>query len=263
MQSVTSSPLDSIRATFPSLDTWGARLAIPLPPPAGSELSVDDLDWPWVPVSQVAAIGLGGARDHLQAVRVHLDVGQLFPFAQLTLIRGALIGGAQAAWVLAPTDRERRTERARCIASHMYTEHGKYLDLLRALAPTPHQGTEMVASHVRKRGVELDTLRARDGQKVVLNTTRMVEEAARSAFGTDALATEALSVWRLTSGAAHGFAWPLLGQPDTSQTGEPDGNGIASFGAAGGIDRIANAYLCAYHLAAYAWRLWDERGQSP
>ena len=60
-----------------------------------------------MPVSQVAWAGLAAASDHLQAIRVHLDPPRgtalnLFPFAQFTLSRSALIGACQAVWVLAP-----------------------------------------------------------------------------------------------------------------------------------------------------------------
>lgn len=143
----------------------------------------------------------------------------------------------------------------------MDSEHRKYLDLLRGLAPTPHENTEAVAAQVQQRQVTLDEMRARDGQKASLNTTDMVKEAALGAFGTQALAEEALSIWRLTSGAAHGFAWSLLGQPDTLQAGAADTNGIAPFAAAGGIDRIANDYLCSYHLATHGWGLLRARSQ--
>jgi hypothetical protein len=262
MQSTVPSKLEQIRATFPMLDSWGGALANSFVPTAGSELSIDDMDWPPVPVSQVAVMGLGSARDHLHAVRVHIDAGQLFPFAQSTLIRGALVGAAQAVWVLSPEDRDERIERGRCVAAHMYSEHRKYLDLLRGLALTPHEETEAVAAHVQQRQATLNQMRALDGHKASLNTTDMVKEAALDAFGTQALANEALSSWRLTSGAAHGFAWPLLGQPDSLQSGVADKNGIAPFAAAGGIDRIANDYLCSYHLAKHGWSLLDARSQT-
>ena len=64
-----------IRSTFADLDAWGLRLMKPWQPDPGTPLEQDDLDWPPFPVTQVAVAGLGSARDHLQAVRVHIDAG--------------------------------------------------------------------------------------------------------------------------------------------------------------------------------------------
>lgn len=259
MASEMSAKLRLLRSTFPTLDAWGVDLESAFVPGQGSDLAADDTDWIPVPVSQVAVMGLGSARDHLQAVRVLIEARQLFPFAHSTLIRGAVIGGAQAVWVLAPEDRETRIDRARLLAEHMYVEHRKYLDVLRRIAPEPHMNTELVAEHVRQRQDELRAVRSRDGQGASLNTTEMVKAAAMATFTHRNRADEAESIWRLTSGAAHGFAWCLLGQSDTQQTGDADAHGIAEFSAAGGIDRIANAYLCGFHLAQHGWTLLRRR----
>jgi hypothetical protein len=252
--------IEKIRATFSVLDEWQETLAEPYAPQAASELATDDTDWPPVRLSQVAIMGLGSARDHLHAVRVLIEAGELFPFAQSTLIRAALVGAGQAVWVLAPDEPIERLARSRCLAAHMYAEHGKYIDVLRGLAPEPREPTEKVAAAIRERRDELAQLRDRDGQRAALNTTAMVEQAALAAFGTEALAKEVLSIWRLTSGATHGFGWALLGQAGTGQIGPPDSDGIAAFGAGGDVGRIANNYLGAYHLARQGWKLLRQRG---
>lgn len=251
--------MDKITATFPTLDKWGDDVGRPFIPPEGSEMAIDDEDWPPERLSQVAFMGLGSARDHLHAVRVLIEARQLFPFAQSTLIRAALVGGAQAVWVLAPAERGTRTARARTVALHMDNEHRKHLEQLRALSEVPHEGTELVYERVVQRLQELEARRTADGQRSSLNTTEMVEQAAASAFGTAALTQEVVSIWRLTSGTTHGFAWALLGQAGTGQLAAADDDGIAAFGAAGDIQRIANNYLAAFHLAAHGWKLLAER----
>lgn len=241
--------LEQITNTFSVLDERHVILAQAFVPVEGSDLAEDDQDWPPVRLSQVAVMGLGSARDHLHGVRLHLEARQLLPFAQLTLIRGALVGAAQAVWVLAPDDRALRLSRGRCVVAHMYAEQAKYLRVLRDLAPEPHAGTDAVAALVDQRHAELGALRRQSDEGASLNTTAMVHEAASAAFDDRALADEVLSIWRLTSGAAHGFAWALLGQAGTTQAGPADPHGIASFEAAGDVDRIANQYLAAFHLA--------------
>lgn len=190
----TSSKLRLLRSTFPTLDEWGVDLESAIVPGQGSPLAVDDTDWVPVPVSQVAVMGLGSARDHLQAVRVLIEAGQLFPGAQSTLIRGAIVGGAQAVWVLAPEDPATRIDRARMLAEHMHVEHRKYLDVLRRIPPEPNMNTELVAEHVRHRQDELRALRRGDGQRASLNTTEMVKTAAFAAFSDPNLANEADSI---------------------------------------------------------------------
>jgi hypothetical protein len=251
--------LELMRGTFPTLDAWHARLAEIISPVRSSALALDDEDWPPTPLSQVALMGLGSARDHLHAVRVHVEAGQLFPFAQSTLIRAALLGAAQAVWVLAPEDRRSRVERARCVSAEMYSQHGKFLSVLNTLADGTHATTLEVADHVRVRGQELAAIRATAGESRRMDATAMIRDTAQSAFTTEALVLEVESIWRKTSGAAHGFVWALAGVPDTVQSAPPDELGRAEFAVLGGIDRIINSYMAAFHLASEGWRLLDLR----
>lgn len=251
--------LDKIRSTFPVLDEWDTLLSQPFVPGDGSDLSADDRDWPPVRLSQVAVMGLGSARDHLHAVRVLIEASQLFPFAQLTLIRAALVGAAQAVWVLSPSARADRVYRARCITAHMYGQHAKYLGVLQSLASEPHAGTDAVAVTVVERLNQLAAKREAEGEGAKLDTTAMIREAGLAAFSDVPLADEILSIWRLTSGAAHGFAWALLGQAGTTQLGDTDGEGMATFAAQGDLGRIANPYLGAFHLARRGMELLRQR----
>lgn len=240
--------IEKIRSTYATLDEWGTALQTPFIPEAASELEVDDREFRPMPLSQVAWMGLGSNRDHLQAIRVQIEVGELFPFAQLSLVRSALIGAAQAVWILAPDESSVRLTRSRCVIAHMYAQHSKYLDRLRGIAPEPHAPTELVAEHVRQRHAEIVAQRTKVGERADLNTTNMIETAAWSAFGSQALVDEVDTIWRLASGATHGFAWTLPGRPGTGQMGPPDADGIAAFAAGGAIERFGNGYLAAFTL---------------
>ena len=65
--------LAKVEATWPELDSWRVRLGEPFAPEIGSELEVDHVDWPPMPVAQVAWDGLISAVMHLHAVRIHLE----------------------------------------------------------------------------------------------------------------------------------------------------------------------------------------------
>jgi hypothetical protein len=106
-----------IRSTFGELDQWLDLSAEAFVPTVGSTLHVDDLDWPTMPVSQLAHVGLAVAADHLDAIRCHLDASHLFALADQTISRSALVGASQAVWLLAPDERSDRLARARMLAA--------------------------------------------------------------------------------------------------------------------------------------------------
>lgn len=246
-----------MRGTFDQLDEWlrlGAKAFVPVP---GSELHMDDQDWPWMPISQLAHVGLQAAADHLDAVRLHLKSRKLFAVADLTLSRSALIGASAAVWLLAPDERTERLKRARTLASYAAKHHTQYLIALHRLSPD-HEATKRVGEHAAMRKAELDAKRAALGERTKLDTTRMISDAAAAVFAAD-IAAEADLEWQSGSGAAHGLAWCLLGAPSTVQAGPVDNSGMTEFHASGSIGRIANSYMAAFHLCKHGWSLLKRR----
>lgn len=248
-----------LKATFPILETWQQRASTALRPEPGSDLEGDDQDWPPAPVSQIAQVGLQVATDHLRAIRVHIDRRRLFGFAQPTLCRSALLGAAQAVWVLAPEDRPERLKRARTVVAYAQRKHLQYLRGLESTASKLRENTSIVAAHVETRVKELDQKRDEAGERSELNNTEMIREAVRAAFG-DMYAAEAVLVWQSGSGAAHGFVWPLLGTAATVQSSAANEAGIAEFQTGGSLSGMSNAYFAAFHLAGHGWKLLLRRG---
>jgi len=254
----------AIRATFEQLDTWHA-IEGPFIPGSGSQLKGDDDDWPSLPISQVAWMGLTASLDHLLAIRWHIDVprGQtirLFPFAHFSLCRSALLGAAQSVWVLSPESSTERIKRARTVVTFLQEQHLAYLSGLQAWADAPDANTDAVAAHLRMRIDELAAKRLSDGQSGSLKATHMIREAAESVWPASSLAEEVVLAWREGSGAAHALVWPLLGQQDTVQVSEPDDHGRASFLAGGSFDRIAQNYMAAYWMLNHGWTMLRRRG---
>lgn len=143
-----------VRGTFADLDTWGRRFHTPFRPQSGSDLAGDDRDWPVLPLTQVAVASMGAARDHLQAVRVLIEVDQFFPFAQASLIRTASLSAAQAVWILAPSERGERLRRCRRLLQHIYEQHTLYLKDLKPARPRfmrePTRPSNMLLSALRR-----------------------------------------------------------------------------------------------------------------
>ncbi|MDW5614607.1 hypothetical protein R6244_27425 [Mycolicibacterium sp. D5.8-2] len=144
----------------------------------------------------------------------------------------------------------------------MYKQHLQYLRGLQSLGE-PHVGTDQVADVVSQRIPQLAAKRAADNQGEDLNTTDMIRQAARIAFPGDArLENEAVLAWRSSSGAAHGLPWPLFGSPGMRMTKLAGEDGIAEFQAGGSLDRMANTYMAAFHLADVGWGLLERRGSA-
>lgn len=247
-----------LRSTYDQVDQWVSAMGRPLIPELGSELHEDDRDWPTLPVSQLVHVGLAVAADHLDAIRCHLDAHHTFPFADLTICRSALVGAAQAVWILAPDERPQRLERARMLAADELRYHRQYMEALQAVQPDDVH-TNMVATHLQVRVAELKEKRLTSGKPVVRHeNTRMIREAAEAVFSPN-LAAHALLEWQSGSGAAHGLVWSVLGTRDTKQVGDADATGLAEFHAVGSLGRIANGYMAAFYMAKKGWSLLTKR----
>lgn len=249
-----------IRSTFDELDQWRKMMTQAFTPSAGGALHLDDQDWPTLPVSQLAHVGLAVAADHLDAIRCHLDASHLFALADLTICRSALVGASQAVWILAPNERGDRLTRARMLAADALRYHGQYMEALKVAHPED-PNVPLVGSHIAMRSAELKAKRLDEGPLVRHENTRMIREAASAVFPPE-LAAEASLEWQSGSGAAHGFAWPILNSPDTKQVGAADDAGLAEFQSAASLGRMANGYLAAFHMARAGWALLKDRNET-
>jgi len=257
---------EKIRSTFEQVEIWH-RTPLFLPN-VGSQLRADDDAWPYMSISQLSKVGLDEAAEHLYASRVLIEAGELFPFAHRSLLRTALVGATQAVWLLAADDGAERTRRHRVLMATMYQRHRQYLGELMALNDLlgePHDtNTQLVHDHIVERQDELDKVRVERGEKANWNDTESIKEAARASWAespkVDALVQEALLEWQAGSGASHGLVWSALGQAGTSPVTGPNAQGLAVISAGGSHLRIANAYMLAYWLTSYGWKLLRKRG---
>lgn len=99
---------------FPLVEGW-AKLTrtVPQTPTAGSSLAKDDAFFPPQPPSHLAYAGMVTATEHLELFRIaFLASRTLYPSAYFTLLRSALMGSAQAIWVLRASPRTKRVENA-------------------------------------------------------------------------------------------------------------------------------------------------------
>ncbi len=259
MDAAQRAAYDHIADTWPELDTWRAQLTTTAPPPPGSDLAVDDTDFrPWC-TSALARGGLMAAVDHLQAIRIHLKAESGFPHATGTLLRGALLGGSQAVWLLSPDDRSERLKRSRELAQEMASNHAKYMnDLVDITNPPAADNTAMqvVTAEVLH---EIETLRETHHQASKFDATRTIETAAVATYDSK-MKDEARFEWRGLSGSAHGYAWPLLNRSSNTIT-PTDDPGMVAIETGGMLSEYLNAFLLTHTIVAKGWDLLHQRSR--
>ncbi|WP_404316467.1 hypothetical protein [Prescottella equi] len=265
----------AVRDRFPILDKLRIESPGVFEPAPGSELELDDQDWIPSPLSQSAYKAFTAALDHLQAVRVQLDrpKPQLFPFAQLSLCRPALLASSLVVWMLTPNERQERCHRHRISIADELRNHEKFLSELSDGAPD-HASTRSVLDHVQSRLKEMnaklgiegkrdwDRLRESSTNQIGIAADALGEHLARggSIDAAGQLAHEVKLSWRATSGAAHGLTWQIAGTDSLRQAGAPDEHGRAVFVAGGSFAQLANHYCAALEMAKFSWELLRARG---
>lgn len=255
-----------IRATFPQLTVWGERVKHLFSPVPGSALSHDDEVFPWLSTSDVAWQGLCAAQDHLKGFRAWLlandavdpdDRPGLFPIATFSLLRGALVGGAVASWVLTSDAVEVRVGRSLTVAADWYGHHLAWGKTMRpAAADAAHYDRQL--AHLKKRAGEVTALRQTRMPRGRLKTTSLIVEANEEIWpGDDARATQTKGLWQAGSGDAHALGWSILTRQYEMT---PVALGFGQFVGGPSMLDIANAYLCAYDFVAYGFHRLDELG---
>lgn len=255
----------AVRGTFLALDRWRDTLADGIVPPPGSDLALDDAEWPYASASALVSVGLSSAREHLHAVRLLVEAQELFPAAVATLCRSALIGASLAVWMLEPDERSERLRRSLSLAVEDYKRHLQYGRDVKGLLP-PEQVTPIADE-------QLDRLELRRSQVLSLlddvggvrdvNLSDDVIPSALKVAVPDAPQRGPMTLrWRSMSGAAHALAWHYFGNDGTSATGLDDG-GVGRISFAGDVGRLVMDYFPAYHVAKAGWRLLDKRCRVP
>lgn len=253
---------------------WRARIEQPpVFAERGSSLAKDDETYPDMPASAVAYNGILTAVEHLEFFFAALDATRtLYPAAHYTTLRTALMGSAQAVWVLAAGDRTVRRARALRIAvDDLHQERKMFPDIREFLPEDRHAAIDAriaeLDSLLQKATAAAIGLNLSDTNvpKWTLNMTDVIRDAAEHVHGkgdenTDIRASTRL-LWRTQSGHAHGVPGSrqrLVRQGDPVVN--PDGTGWARAGTT--IEDVGVAAGAATLLTSEAWRLYDLRTQA-
>lgn len=248
--------LKQISSTYSQLDGWFDRSKRqPEVPQPESELFEDDKVWPRSPISEMTRLSLALSVEHLRLIRVTLDAGQLFPSAPFTTLRGALVGGAQAVWVLEPADREVRRARGLSVIAEEYDQLAKFYQ--EADKIEPQSIPESQWSWLHERMSSLQAIRGTGPAK--LNQTQMIAAAIDTAFLSELEKRRSgRLLWRQMSADAHVLGWAIA-QRARLVTAPAKGEDLAVLAAPGALEQTRDAFLCAYGLARCGWSLFDRR----
>jgi hypothetical protein len=232
---------------------------------AGSSLARDDIDLAFRPVSQLAWAGLVSAVDHLAAFRdVWLKAGNSHPYADLTLLRSALLSSAITVHLLDDTpgvNRKERCRRGALAAVLELTDERNFLQRAVGLPNATDPGSghaertsrvdELLASAkeaARKFGATNKELRYGLAATDAVRTAGRVVSRQDSRAQAEELSAGVLTLWSRGSGAAHGRLWPYM------YGAEPIDAGIRL-----SVDNVMAIFSAAMLVIHQGWRLWDLR----
>lgn len=248
--------LRQVEDTYAQLDSWFHRTSTDVEQPQkGSELDADDKPYPHAPISEMARLSLAIGTEHLRMVRIVTDKRQLFPTATFTALRGALVGAAQAFWVLSNDSSEVRRSRGWTVLAQQLSELGKFYGEVNRIDPGTVDADQL-AWHAQ-RTAQLAALRGE--RPPTLSQTEMTRLALESAFPNDlARQRSGRLLWRMMSSDAHVLGWGLA-QRASIRTMPSRGDPLAVLAAPGDLEHMVEAFLCAYELLRRGWAMFDRR----
>ena len=250
--------LKAIRGRYADLDSWmlrGARLP-PEEPQPRSELALDDSHFPSFRLSETARLSLVAGGEHLRLVRDAIESGNLYPTAHFTTIRGALVGAAQAVWLLGADEPSVRRDRGLAFVEEMHRQMDKYYQELfnLDLTATDRKGIENQKRWLAGRNAEVGALRT---SALALNQTSMIGWSLDFVFKDKARRDEGRLLWRQVSADAHTLMWSMV---QRASGREPErSTGLAIHQVGGDLSQIAQPFVCAHTMLKRGWSLFDQR----
>lgn len=219
-------------------------------PGQGSSLAGDDRASAPYKVSHVVRRGLEAATEHLDALHaLVLRAGILHPAAPMTILRATIETAATAAWVLHPSARPVRVERALGLALQDTNDQHRLERSQNLPTSRPVEDRRAAIQAVADRSLGVGT---RLVQPTGTSIVTYVEEAA---------ATEAVGLyaaWQVCSGFAHGRTWPVISVLTREEIAESD-DGDVLLRTTANSRAFAWAATVAIGVTTLGIRLYGER----
>jgi hypothetical protein len=248
--------LQSIRSTYPDLDAWQerGRRTPPEQPQPKSLLFVDDSVYPRHPVSEAARLSLLVSGEHLRMARTSLEAGQVYPSAHFTTLRGALVGAAQAVWILGANQPELRQERGLTLIDEMYRQLQIYYGDLARTALSADEQAELADQVIwcADRRLQVATVRKTSTK---LNQTDVINWSLRHRFSDAQRRDAGGRMWRQMSADAHVLGWSMFQRGSILNSDPRSGLGVLVTG--GDLTHVAEPFVAIHLLLKDGWSLFD------
>jgi hypothetical protein len=206
---------------IPEVNHWWQHAQDAPPVEGGSDFANDDV--PYLRVSLLAWHSAFVAAEHLHFALTAMRMTRtLYPSANMTSLRTALLASSHAVWVLAPDLREDRQERAMRLQSNDLRDQ---MAMVRDLATLPDDQAAVRDEELSRLGARLtmhktvaETLGLRDAATSRMSDTDVIAWAAKHVHADDEsdLVHASQLLWRFGSSAAHGQRSFALRRLDTS-----------------------------------------------
>ena len=246
--------------TAEDLDRWRLRAHEVEEPERGSELAIDDQIFQRMAISQLARLSLVTAGEHLRLALDAIKAKQLYPTSHFTALRGALVGGSQAVWILAPEDRAVRRERGLTVLAEMYAQLDKYYTFLSTTQLEVDDRARLGDQRLwlTERRDDVASLRT---TKAALILTDTIGDAADHVFADTSSREAVRRLWREMSADAHVLGWSLFQRSTFGPADRRTGVGVGK--APGSPEYVAEPFLASYRLLRSGWSLFDRRCEAP
>jgi len=245
------------------LDRWRLRAQRVEQPEPGSDLAEDDAPFPLQPISQTVRTSLVSAGEHLRLVCDGLRCGNYYNASQYSTVRAAIVGSAQAVWVLAPDDPAIRRERGHTVMTETYIQLRKYHELVLRQGQQLQlsaEDEEWLREQIEWVKSREDAVRAVRSSRAELQGATFIESAAPVIFPGDEFRQAALrQSWSVLSSDAHVLIWSVALR--TTFDSPPDKLSGLSIGTANGeaLGDLAGWFSLAIHSLRRGWSLFDRR----
>lgn len=261
--------LKVFRDASTDLDRWRQRVQQVEQPEPGSDLAQDDTAFPHQLISETVRTSLTSSGEHLRLICDGLERGNYYNMSQYSAVRAAIVGAAQAVWVVAPDDPAIRRERGHTVITENYVQLRKYheqtLRQAQQLQLSP-EDQEWLREQIELVKSLEGAVRAVRSSRAELKGATFIELAAPVIFPRDEFRQAGLrQSWNVLSSDAHVLMWSLALR--TTFVSPPDKRSGLSTGTANGqgLGDLAGWFSLAIESLRCGWSLFDRRceGRSP
>lgn len=250
--------LEHLRAYEPFLEGWRHRAQTVETPERGSELHEDNKVFVH-PISDEARLSLVSAGEHLRLAWAAIKIGELYPSAHFTTLRGALLASSQAVYILGPDDPLLRRERGLTVIAESYKRLQQFHhECLKMPGLTSHEEQQIHAQLAWLDARKKSAHRGGAHPRGVNISDTVLPYAASLVYGDRPdLQHTLMRLWRQMSGDAHALSWSLTVRANLgpAKKGTPLSEGTAF----GSLEDIVEPFEASYQILRRGWSLFDQR----